>query len=217
MAKDTSKMKLGNKQGRTPPSGVLNPGEQAINEMDFNMSLSSPGNGKDPAHAAQSTDHHSPALLKGNELRERPNIAQAMQELALHNKFETPVRELGRVRTISHAFEAEFDRLIARVSPNKEANKYRLQVYRYLEELLVECHAIEVVPFGSFALETYLPDGDIDICVFFQTNPSGEFPAVSFVPILWLLNAKPVYSIGMITFVTQQLEVHRRPESCVLF
>jgi len=174
MAKDTSKMKLGNKQGRTPPSGVLNPGEQAINEMDFNMSLSSPGNGKDPAHAAQSTDHHSPALLKGNELRERPNIAQAMQELALHNKFETPVRELGRVRTISHAFEAEFDRLIARVSPNKEANKYRLQVYRYLEELLVECHAIEVVPFGSFALETYLPDGDIDICVFFQTNPSDH-------------------------------------------
>ena len=70
---------------------------------------------------------------------------------------------------MSELFEAELDEIIARVSPCPAAVIFRSRVYRQVEQILrIQCQAVEVAPFGSFPLGTFLPDGDIDICAIFS-------------------------------------------------
>jgi len=80
---------------------------------------------------------------------------------------------------IDPEFEREFDAIIQQVSPTVESKAYRAQVYGLVAELLKEQEGcIEVCAFGSVPLETYLPDGDIDICAFFTCEASVGLTAV---------------------------------------
>lgn len=74
---------------------------------------------------------------------------------------------------IDPEFEREFDAIISAVSPSAESKTYRGEVYAYVARLLKSQDVcIEVCAFGSVPLETYLPDGDIDICAFFTCETS---------------------------------------------
>ncbi|GKU96679.1 hypothetical protein SLEP1_g9891 [Rubroshorea leprosula] len=58
--------------------------------------------------------------------------------------------------------------LIACIEPNRLSEKRRNDVVDYLRRLIKKCFSceIEVFPYGSVPLKTYLPDGDIDLTVF---------------------------------------------------
>ena len=76
-----------------------------------------------------------------------------------------------------HHFEQEFDAIIAAASPTAATNLYRSEVYRWVAAVLKTLHVcVEVCPFGSTPQETYLPDGDIDICAFFTCDVSVAPP-----------------------------------------
>jgi len=109
---------------------------------------------------------------------------------------ETPI-------PMSETFEAELDKIIADISPCKAAINFRARVYKQVEQILrTECQAVEVAPFGSFPLGTFLPDGDIDICAIFSpyvaVEPSKETPAQHYarsngdVAAYWLLEVEKV-------------------------
>eukprot|EP00658_Telonema_sp_P-2_P016916 TRINITY_DN16551_c0_g1_i2.p1 TRINITY_DN16551_c0_g1~~TRINITY_DN16551_c0_g1_i2.p1 ORF type:complete len:459 (-),score=85.97 TRINITY_DN16551_c0_g1_i2:97-1473(-) len=76
-------------------------------------------------------------------------------------------------------FESEFDRILAMVSPTANTKQYRAQVYVFVAQLLqLQPHCIQVCGFGSVPLETYLPDGDIDLCAFFTCEASVGLAAI---------------------------------------
>ncbi|XP_025795301.1 uncharacterized protein LOC112875606 isoform X2 [Panicum hallii] len=56
--------------------------------------------------------------------------------------------------------------LIARIQPNAHSEGRRLAVYHYVQRLIMNCLSCQVFTFGSVPLKTYLPDGDIDVTAF---------------------------------------------------
>ncbi|PNT77928.1 hypothetical protein BRADI_1g70407v3 [Brachypodium distachyon] len=62
--------------------------------------------------------------------------------------------------------ESRTAELIARIQPNAHSEGRRLAVYNYVRRLIMNCLSCEVFTFGSVPLKTYLPDGDIDVTAF---------------------------------------------------
>ncbi|XP_006649612.2 uncharacterized protein LOC102717136 isoform X2 [Oryza brachyantha] len=60
--------------------------------------------------------------------------------------------------------------LIARIQPNEDSERRRSAVYHYVRRLIMNCLACEVFTFGSVPLKTYLPDGDIDVTAFSESE-----------------------------------------------
>ncbi|KAL6648583.1 hypothetical protein ACP70R_012807 [Stipagrostis hirtigluma subsp. patula] len=56
--------------------------------------------------------------------------------------------------------------LIARIQPNAHSEGRRQAVYNYVQRLIMNCLSCQVFTFGSVPLKTYLPDGDIDVTAF---------------------------------------------------
>ncbi|KAK1275071.1 hypothetical protein QJS04_geneDACA004126 [Acorus gramineus] len=72
-------------------------------------------------------------------------------------------RELDVVRWA--AAEGRTAELIARIQPNEFSNERRDAVSNYVQRLISQCFSCQVFTFGSVPLQTYLPDGDIDLTV----------------------------------------------------
>ncbi|OEL33737.1 hypothetical protein BAE44_0005250 [Dichanthelium oligosanthes] len=64
--------------------------------------------------------------------------------------------------------------LIARIQPNAHSEGRRLAVYHYVQRLIMNCLSCEVFTFGSVPLKTYLPDGDIDVTAFSNSEELKE-------------------------------------------
>ncbi|KAL6648582.1 hypothetical protein ACP70R_012806 [Stipagrostis hirtigluma subsp. patula] len=70
--------------------------------------------------------------------------------------------------------ESRTAELIARIQPNAHSEGRRQAVYNYVQRLIMNClscqniweGAAKVFTFGSVPLKTYLPDGDIDVTAF---------------------------------------------------
>ncbi|XP_030541897.1 uncharacterized protein LOC115749291 isoform X2 [Rhodamnia argentea] len=56
--------------------------------------------------------------------------------------------------------------IIAQIQPNFVSEERRAAVIDYVQRLIRNCLGLEVFPFGSVPLKTYLPDGDIDLTAF---------------------------------------------------
>lgn len=106
------------------------------------------------------------------ESRQRYVASPILEEPALGN-CECEGSPCSEHDIIDLEFQQEFDAIIDRVSPTAESKEYRAQVYAFVAHLLKgQEGCIEVCAFGSVPLETYLPDGDIDICAFFTCEAS---------------------------------------------
>ncbi|XP_066397978.1 uncharacterized protein [Miscanthus floridulus] len=64
--------------------------------------------------------------------------------------------------------------LIARIQPNAYSEGRRLAVYHYVQRLIMNCLSCQVFTFGSVPLKTYLPDGDIDVTAFSNSEELKE-------------------------------------------
>uniref|UniRef100_A0A0D9VR36 Polymerase nucleotidyl transferase domain-containing protein n=1 Tax=Leersia perrieri TaxID=77586 RepID=A0A0D9VR36_9ORYZ len=64
------------------------------------------------------------------------------------------------------AAEKRTSELIARIQPNEDSEGRRRAVYDYVRRLIMNCLSCQVFTFGSVPLKTYLPDGDIDVTAF---------------------------------------------------
>ncbi|TKV97508.1 hypothetical protein SEVIR_9G499250v4 [Setaria viridis] len=64
--------------------------------------------------------------------------------------------------------------LIARIQPNAHSEGRRLAVYHYVQRLIMNCLSCQVFTFGSVPLKTYLPDGDIDVTAFSNSDELKE-------------------------------------------
>lgn len=64
--------------------------------------------------------------------------------------------------------------LIARIQPNEHSEWRRQAVYHYVQRLIMSCLSCQVCTFGSFPLKTYLPDGDIDVTAFSNSEELKE-------------------------------------------
>ncbi|KAF8673716.1 hypothetical protein HU200_048466 [Digitaria exilis] len=64
--------------------------------------------------------------------------------------------------------------LIARIQPNVDSEGRRLSVYHYVQRLIMNCFSCQVFTFGSVPLKAYLPDGDIDVTVFSNSEELKE-------------------------------------------
>ncbi|KAF8673715.1 hypothetical protein HU200_048465 [Digitaria exilis] len=64
--------------------------------------------------------------------------------------------------------------LIARIQPNADSEGRRLAVYHYVQRLIMNCLSCQVFTFGSVPLKTYLPDGDIDVTAFSNSEELKE-------------------------------------------
>ena len=90
-------------------------------------------------------------------------------------------KKKNQVRGVSSSplLEALTEELIASLRPSKQSEKRRRMVFRKMESLIRECfekefggegvnkkhNTIVVSAFGSVPFGTYLPDGDIDVCI----------------------------------------------------
>ncbi|TVU47960.1 hypothetical protein EJB05_07578 [Eragrostis curvula] len=64
--------------------------------------------------------------------------------------------------------------LIALVQPNEHSEGMRFAVFHYVRRLIMSCLACQVFTFGSVPLRTYLPDGDIDVTAFSNSEELKE-------------------------------------------
>ncbi|XP_051182620.1 uncharacterized protein [Lolium perenne] len=62
--------------------------------------------------------------------------------------------------------ESRAAELIARIQPNAYSQGRRHAVYNYVQRIIRNCLSCQVFTFGSGPLKTYLPDGDIDVTLF---------------------------------------------------
>uniref|UniRef100_A0A6N2K9M3 Uncharacterized protein n=1 Tax=Salix viminalis TaxID=40686 RepID=A0A6N2K9M3_SALVM len=60
--------------------------------------------------------------------------------------------------------------LISCIQPNQPSEERRTAVLGYVQRLIMKCFPCQVFTFGSVPLKTYLPDGDIDITVFTESQ-----------------------------------------------
>ncbi|CAN6301822.1 unnamed protein product [Urochloa humidicola] len=70
--------------------------------------------------------------------------------------------------------ESRTAELIARIQPNAHSEGRRLAVYHYVQRLIMNCLSCQVFTFGSVPLKTYLPDGDIDVTAFSNSEELKE-------------------------------------------
>ncbi|KAF9671157.1 hypothetical protein SADUNF_Sadunf12G0018300 [Salix dunnii] len=86
----------------------------------------------------------------------------------LPNEATSVTQKLDPVRwSIAEERTAE---LISCIQPNQPFEERRTAVLGYLQSLIMKCFPCQVFPFGSFPLKTYLPDEDIDITVFTESQ-----------------------------------------------
>jgi len=105
------------------------------------------------------------------------NAFRATETTTLEKK-----KKKNRARGVSSSsplLEALTEELIASLRPSKQSEKRRRMVFRKMESLIRECfekefegegvnekkNTIVVSAFGSVPFGTYLPDGDIDVCI----------------------------------------------------
>ncbi|WPT18232.1 hypothetical protein PSENEW3_00006233 [Picochlorum sp. SENEW3] len=70
------------------------------------------------------------------------------------------------------------DRLLACLEPNGQCEMRRHVVGCYVNDLIKRCFSrqrknVDAFMFGSVPLKTYLPDGDVDISIFYQSTTRG--------------------------------------------
>uniref|UniRef100_A0ACD5TVL9 Uncharacterized protein n=1 Tax=Avena sativa TaxID=4498 RepID=A0ACD5TVL9_AVESA len=66
--------------------------------------------------------------------------------------------------------ESRTAELIAHIQPNAYSEGRRGAVYNYVQRLIMNCLSCQVFTFGSVPLKTYLPDGDIDVTAFSNSD-----------------------------------------------
>jgi len=61
------------------------------------------------------------------------------------------------------------EKLIRRIRPAVHSERRRESVSSFIGDIIIACFApvpVQAFMFGSVPLKTYLPDGDIDLCIF---------------------------------------------------
>ncbi|KAJ4834411.1 hypothetical protein Tsubulata_007355 [Turnera subulata] len=77
------------------------------------------------------------------------------------------------VHWMKAALEETTTEILSTIQPTLEANSRRKNVITYMQRLIKSSLGLEVFPYGSVPLMTYLPDGDIDLTVI-SSRPSIE-------------------------------------------
>lgn len=72
--------------------------------------------------------------------------------------------------TIDRNVNSEIGEVIRLVQPNTQSEAHRSSVMALVETLIRKTLGAKIFPYGSFALKTYLPDSDINVCAFFTHN-----------------------------------------------
>ena len=90
-----------------------------------------------------------------------------------------PPTPLPAYAPLPASVDARCDNLIARLAPDTRSLAHRESITSYMRTLMKtalekEGAAVEVFEFGSVPLRTYLPDGDIDLCLFSFGTPLPE-------------------------------------------
>ncbi|XP_073113430.1 uncharacterized protein [Elaeis guineensis] len=70
--------------------------------------------------------------------------------------------------------EEKAEEIIRSIQPTQEAEMKRWSVIEHIQKLIKTKTDSEVFPFGSVPLKTYLPDGDIDLTLFYGPNSDGN-------------------------------------------
>ncbi|KAK3218962.1 hypothetical protein Dsin_012932 [Dipteronia sinensis] len=91
----------------------------------------------------------------------------------LPNEADSSTRVLDRGRW-SQA-EKRVEELIARIQPNKLSEIQRNAIESYMRRLITKCFPCQVHAYGSVPLQTYLPDGDIDLTAFSKNKDLTAF------------------------------------------
>ncbi|CAA3018248.1 Hypothetical predicted protein [Olea europaea subsp. europaea] len=76
--------------------------------------------------------------------------------------------EIGRERWARAEKAAE--KIICDVHPTSVSEQRRRDIIDYVQRLIGNSLGVEVIPYGSVPLKTYLPDGDIDLSAFGREN-----------------------------------------------
>ncbi|XP_062081594.1 uncharacterized protein LOC133788220 [Humulus lupulus] len=63
--------------------------------------------------------------------------------------------------------------ILSKIQPTKRSHLMRMDIVKYVERLLGS-HNYQVYPYGSVPLNTYLPDGDIDLTVLCPAIPNDQ-------------------------------------------
>ncbi|KAK7311456.1 hypothetical protein RJT34_09611 [Clitoria ternatea] len=66
--------------------------------------------------------------------------------------------------------EARGAELLTHIQPKKKSDEHRNAVVSYLRRLITKFVPCQVFPFGSVPLNTYLPEGDIDLTAFCESR-----------------------------------------------
>ncbi|EHA8586965.1 hypothetical protein COCNU_scaffold001220G000020 [Cocos nucifera] len=70
--------------------------------------------------------------------------------------------------------EEKAEEILRCIQPTQEAEMNRWSVIEHMQKLIKTKTDSEVFPFGSVPLKTYLPDGDIDLTLFYGPNSDGN-------------------------------------------
>lgn len=114
----------------------------------------------------------------------RENINSIHEECKVYGSQGPSEASLAKKETVRDEINRKFDYkstdvitesldlLISCMMPNKESISIRERIISFVSSTIVDCFPrkckIEVIPFGSVPLRTYLPDGDIDFGIFCQ-------------------------------------------------
>ncbi|XP_062201645.1 uncharacterized protein LOC133904152 [Phragmites australis] len=75
--------------------------------------------------------------------------------------------------------EEQTAELIARIQPTPASEERRRAVAYYVQRLIMGCLSCQVFTFGSVPLKTYLPDGDIDVTAFSNSEELKDTWAIT--------------------------------------
>uniref|UniRef100_A0A6A7G9I3 PAP/OAS1 substrate-binding-related domain-containing protein n=1 Tax=Hirondellea gigas TaxID=1518452 RepID=A0A6A7G9I3_9CRUS len=65
--------------------------------------------------------------------------------------------------------------VIRHLLPSEHSESVRFGIFRFVSEIVRKAVGSQVYPHGSFALKTYLPDGDIDLSAFFSHSRTASW------------------------------------------
>ncbi|KDO44283.1 hypothetical protein CISIN_1g0061401mg [Citrus sinensis] len=102
--------------------------------------------------------------------------------------------------------EERIQEILCTIQPAIVSEKKRKEVINYIQRLINGYYGIEVFPFGSVPLKTYLPDGDIDLTVLGHQNVEEDL-ARFVCKILENEDQDSVFEIKDVQYVPAQVKI----------
>ncbi|WCJ20058.1 PAP/OAS1 substrate-binding domain superfamily [Euphorbia peplus] len=105
-----------------------------------------------------------------------------------------------------HVAEERIQEILCIIQPASASEKKRKEVIDHVRMLIQGYYTIEVIPFGSVPLKTYLPDGDIDLTALSEPNKEEEL-AREVCNILKYRETDPYSEVTDVRYIDAQVKV----------